>query len=212
MFYDIIKRILDLVLTSILIVLFLPVWIIVPILIKLNSSGPVFAGTPQRIGKNGKLFHMYKFRSMIQNAHRLLRTDPKFKRLYEKYKKNSYKLAEDPRVTRVGWWLRRLSLDEAPQFINVLKGEMSLVGPRAYYPDELKKQQKKYPQTRKHVKILLSAKPGITGYWQVVGRSEINFDKRVKMDADYVKKKSILYDLWIILRTPIAMISGRGAL
>lgn len=212
MFYDIIKRILDLVLTSILVVLFLPVWIIVPILIRLGSSGPVFADTPQRIGKNGKLFHMYKFRSMIQNAHRLLRTDPKFKRLYEKYKKNSYKLAEDPRVTRVGRWLRRFSLDEAPQFINVLKGEMSLVGPRAYYPDELKKQQKKYPQTRKHVKILLSAKPGVTGYWQVVGRSEINFDKRVKMDADYVKKKSILYDLWIILRTPIAMISGRGAL
>lgn len=212
MFYDIIKRILDLVLTSILVVLFLPVLIIVPILIRLNSSGPVFADTPQRIGKNGKLFHMYKFRSMIQNAHRLLRTDPQFKKLYEKYKKNSYKLAEDPRVTRVGWWLRRFSLDEAPQFINVLNGEMSLVGPRAYYPDELKKQQKKYPQTRKHVKILLSAKPGITGYWQVVGRSEINFDKRVKMDADYVKKKSILYDLWIILRTPIAMISGRGAL
>lgn len=212
MFYDITKRILDIVLTSILIVLFLPVWIIVPILIKLGSSGPVFADTPKRVGKGGKLFRMYKFRSMIQNAHRLLRTDPKFKKLYKKYKRNSYKLAEDPRVTGVGRILRRFSLDEAPQFINVLKGEMSLVGPRAYYPDELEKQQKTYPQTRKYVKILLSAKPGITGYWQVAGRSEINFDKRVKMDADYVRKKSILYDLWLILKTPAAMISGKGAL
>jgi len=212
MFYDIVKRILDVVLTFFLTTLFLPVWIFVPILIKLDSSGPLFADTPKRVGNNGQFFRMYKFRSMIQNAHRILRTDPKFKKLYKKYKKNSYKLAGDPRVTRVGWWLRRFSLDEAPQFINVLKGDMSLVGPRAYYPDELEKQQKAYPQTRKYVKILLSAKPGVTGYWQVAGRSEINFDKRVKMDADYVKKRSILYDLWIILKTPTAMISGKGAL
>ena len=143
MFYDIIKRTLDIVLTSILIVFFLPIWIIVPLLIKLDSLGSVFADTPKRVGKGGKLFRMYKFRSMIQNAHRLLRTDPKFRKLYEKYKKNSYKLKYDPRVTRVGRFLRRFSLDEAPQFINVLRGEMSLVGPRAYYRDELAKQQKK---------------------------------------------------------------------
>lgn len=212
MFYDPVKRILDIVLTSILIVFFLPIWLIVPLLIKLDSPGSVFADTPKRVGKGGKLFRMYKFRSMIQNAHRVLRTDPRFRKLYEKYKKNSYKLKYDPRVTWVGHFLRRFSLDEAPQFINVFKGEMSLVGPRAYYPDELEKQQKTYPQTRKYVKILLSAKPGITGYWQVSGRSEINFDKRVKMDAEYVKKRSILYDLWIILKTPWAMISGKGAL
>ena len=97
-------------------------------------------------------------------------------------------------------------------FWNVLKGEMSLVGPRAYYSDELREQQKKYPQTEKSVKIVLSVKPGITGFWQVSGRSEINFDKRIGMDADYVRRRSILYDLWIILKTPWAMITGKGAL
>lgn len=89
---------------------------------------------------------------------------------------------------------------------------MSLVGPRAYYPDELRNQQKKYPNTREAVKVVLSVKPGLTGYWQVSGRSEVNFDKRIQMDASYVKKRSIIYDLWIILKTPWAMISGKGAL
>lgn len=210
--YEEAKRILDLTLAVILLIIFLPFWILIPIAIKLDSQGPIFAEIPKRVGKNGKFFKMHKFRSMVANAHQLLRTDPKFKKLYEKYKNNSYKLADDPRITRVGHWLRRFSLDELPQLINVLKGEMSTVGPRAYYPDELKKQQEVYPQTKKYVKILLSTKPGITGYWQVSGRSEINFDKRVQMDKEYVEKKSILYDLWIILKTPWAMISGLGAL
>lgn len=210
--YEACKRIIDVVFSLILIVLFLPAWLIVPILIKLDSPGSVLAVTPSRVGRNDRLFHMYKFRSMIKNAHQLLRTDPKLKKLYRQYEKNSYKLADDPRVTRVGRWLRRFSLDEAPQFFNVLRGEMSLVGPRAYYPDELAKQQQVYPQTKRYVKILLSAKPGVTGYWQVAGRSEINFDKRVKMDAEYVKKKSVWYDLLIIIKTPWAMVSGKGAL
>lgn len=210
--YEAAKRILDLVFSTLLILLFSPFWLIIPILIKLDSKGPLFAEIPERVGKHGRLFKMYKFRSMIANAHQLLKTDPHFKKLYEKYQRNSYKLADDPRITLVGRFLRRFSLDELPQLINVLKGEMSLVGPRAYYPDELKKQQEAYPKTKKYVKILLSAKPGITGYWQVSGRSEINFDKRVKMDKDYVEKRSILYDLWIIFKTPWAMISGKGAL
>jgi len=91
-----------------------------------------------------------------------------------------------------------------------LKGEMSVVGPRAYYPDELENQQNKYPHTRSAVKVVLSVKPGITGFWQVSGRSEINFDKRIEMDAAYVKKRSIVYDFWIILKSPWAMISGKG--
>jgi exopolysaccharide production protein ExoY len=99
-----------------------------------------------------------------------------------------------------------------PQLFNILKGDMSLVGPRAYYPDELKEQQLKYPQTQQAVSVVLSIKPGLTGYWQVSGRSEINFDKRIEMDATYVRKRSIIYDLWIILKTPWAMISGQGAL
>lgn len=178
----------------------------------MDSDGPAFADTPERVGKNGQLFKMYKFRSMIENAHVILRQNPKFTKLYDKYRKGSYKLKDDPRITRVGHFIRKHSLDEVPQLLNVLKGDMSLVGPRAYYPDELKEQQAKYPQTKEAVSIVLSIKPGITGYWQVSGRSEINFDKRIEMDATYVRKRSIIYDLWIILKTPWAMISGQGAL
>jgi len=125
---------------------------------------------------------------MVVNAHEKLRRDPKLAKLYGEYKRNSYKLKEDPRVTRVGRFIRKHSLDEIPQIMNVLKGEMSLVGPRPYYPDELIEQQRKYPHTRDLVKVVLSAKPGITGQWQVSGRSEVNFDKRIQMDADYVKR------------------------
>lgn len=210
--YEKAKRILDLIMAALLIIVFSPILLVMPILITLGSPGPVFAEIPRRVGKGKKLFRMYKFRSMVANAHTLLKTDPKFRKLYEQYKKNSYKLKKDPRITRVGVFLRRFSLDELPQVFNILKGEMSLVGPRAYYPDELKEQQKKYPQSRQHVKELLQVKPGITGYWQVHGRSEINFDKRVKMDAFYAQKRSIFQDILIILKTPWIMISGKGAL
>ena len=193
-------------------VIFSPIVFLVSIAIKIDSKGPILADTPERVGKNGKLFKMFKFRSMIQNAHEILRENPKFAKFYEEYRKGSYKLKDDPRITGVGHFIRRHSLDEVPQLINVLRGEMSLVGPRAYYPDELRNQQRKYPHTKEAVKIVLSVKPGITGYWQVSGRSEINFDKRIKMDASYVHKRSILYDLLIILRTPWAMVSGKGAL
>jgi lipopolysaccharide/colanic/teichoic acid biosynthesis glycosyltransferase len=212
MLYDVLKRLIDIVLAIVLIVVFSPILLFIPILIKLDSPGPVFAEIPRRVGKDKKRFRMYKFRSMIANAHQLLRTDPEFKRLYEQYKKNSYKLKDDPRITRVGTFLRRFSLDELPQVFNVLRGEMGIVGPRAYYPDELRDQQKKYPDTRGYVKELLNTKPGITGYWQVTGRSEINFDKRVKMDVEYVRRRSILEDLIIVAKTPWVMFSGKGAL
>ena len=211
-FYELAKRLMDVACSSILIVIFSPVILIVSLAIKLDSEGPVFADTPERVGKNGKLFKMYKFRSMIENAHEILRENPKFIKLYDRYKKNSFKLKDDPRITRVGHFIRKHSLDEVQQLFNVLRGDMSLVGPRAYYPDELREQQKKYPQTKEAVSIVLSIKPGITGYWQVSGRSEINFDKRIEMDATYVRKRSVIYDLWIILKTPWAMISGQGAL
>ena len=211
-FYELIKRLMDIVCSSILIMIFSPVILIVSIAIKLDSEGPILADTPERVGRNGKLFKMYKFRSMIENAHEILRENPRFTKLYDRYKKNSFKLKDDPRITRTGHFLRKHSLDEVPQLFNILKGDMSLVGPRAYYPDELKEQQKKYPQTKEAVSIVLSIKPGLTGYWQVSGRSEINFDKRIEMDATYVRKRSIIYDLWIILKTPWAMISGQGAL
>ena len=195
-----------------LLVFFSPVVVIIAIAIKLDSKGPILADTPKRVGKDGKLFKMYKFRSMVENAHEILRGNPKYAKLYNVYKKGSYKLKDDPRITGVGHFIRKHSLDEIPQALNILKGEMSLVGPRAYYPDELRDQQKKYPHTIESVKIVLSVKPGVTGFWQVSGRSEINFDKRIEMDATYVKKRSLLYDLWIIAATPSAMITGRGAL
>ena len=211
MLYKITKRIVDIIGSAVLSLLFLPVCIATAVAIKLDSSGPVLADTPQRVGKDGRLFKLYKFRSMIINAHEKLRNDPRLTKLYIEYKRNSYKLREDPRVTHVGRFIRRHSLDEIPQLLNVLRGEMSLVGPRPYYPDELVEQQRKYPHTKDLVKIVLSAKPGITGYWQVSGRSEVNFDKRIKMDADYVRQRSLFMDIMILLKSPWAMISGKGA-
>lgn len=209
--YEFCKRSLDILFSLALLLFFLPICIIVAIAIKLDTPGPILADTPSRIGKGGRLFKMYKFRSMIQNAHELLRVDPHFKKLFEDYKTGSYKLKNDPRVTKVGRFIRKHSLDEIPQLINIIKGDMSLVGPRAYYSDELTDQQKKYPETRDSVRVVLSIRPGLTGYWQVSGRSEINFDKRIQMDAEYVANRSFFYDIEIILRTPWAMISGKGA-
>ncbi len=205
------KRVIDLIGAIILLVVFSPIYILTAIAISIDSSGPVLADVPERIGKDGKKFKMYKFRSMVVNAHHLLRTDPRFHHLYEEYKKGSYKLKKDPRITSMGKFIRKHSLDEIPQLINVLRGEMSLVGPRAYYPDELENQQKKFPHTRKLVAKVLSMKPGITGLWQVSGRSEVNFDKRIAIDASYVNDVSLWMDLKIIFRTPFIMLSGQGA-
>ncbi|OGK35906.1 hypothetical protein A3A93_01260 [Candidatus Roizmanbacteria bacterium RIFCSPLOWO2_01_FULL_38_12] len=205
------KRVMDIVLSLIAIAIFAIPAVIIMILIKLTSKGPVFADVPERIGEKAQKFKMYKFRSMIENAHNLLRTDPRFKKLYYEYKRGSYKLYNDPRVTTVGKFIRKHSLDELPQFVNVFMGDMSLVGPRAYYPDELKNQQRAYPHTQKLMKKVLSVKPGITGLWQVSGRSEINFDERIVMDSMYVDEISLKNDLMIILKTPLVMLTGKGA-
>jgi lipopolysaccharide/colanic/teichoic acid biosynthesis glycosyltransferase len=211
MMYSAVKRLIDIFGGLVLGIIFLPICVVIAICIKADSAGPVLADTPQRVGKNGKLFKLYKFRSMVINAHEKLRRDPQLAKLYGEYKRNSYKLRVDPRVTRVGRFIRKHSLDEIPQLMNVLKGDMSLVGPRPYYPDELVEQQRKYPHTKDLVKVVLSAKPGLTGHWQVSGRSEVNFDKRIKMDADYVKKSSLWLDVVILLKSPWAMVSGKGA-
>ena len=209
--YEVVKRSIDIIGSVFFLIIFSPLLIITAVLIKIASPGPVFADIPKRVGRKGKLFRLYKFRSMIVNAHNLMKTDPKFKHLYKVYKASSYKLYEDPRVTKIGKVIRRFSIDEMPQFINVLMGDMSIVGPRAYYKDELTEQQKKYPYTIELVREVLRVKPGITGYWQVSGRSEVNFDKRIEMDAYYARKRSVLFDILIILKTPWAMISGKGA-
>lgn len=205
------KRLVDIVVSIILLIFFSPLALLISFLIMFDSKGPILADVPERIGEKGKKFKMYKFRSMIINAHFLLRIDPRFKQLFDEYKRSSYKLKKDPRVTRVGKFIRRHSIDEIPQLLNVLKGEMSMVGPRAYYPDELENQLRQYPHTKKLVNQVLSVKPGITGLWQVTGRSEINFDKRIMIDADYVKSISLWKDVKIMLLTPLVMVSGRGA-
>lgn len=210
--YEALKRILDLIAAFLGIIFWFPVMAIIALLIKLDSKGPVLADTPKRVGKKGRLFRMYKFRSMVIGAHNLLHCDSRYKDLLQKYQQNSYKLGinEDPRITKVGKFIRKTSLDELPQLFNILRGEMSIVGPRAYYSYELEEQQKKYPHTERFVKIILQAKPGLTGLWQISGRSEVNFDKRVQMDAEYVQKRSILFDIWIILKTIPAVLFGRG--
>lgn len=212
MFYLTIKRLFDIVFSVFLLLAFSPVILLTAIAIVVDSPGPIFADTPMRVGKDGKLFRMYKFRSMVRNAYKILSDDPEYKKLYEEYKKSGFKLKHDPRITHVGKFIRKFSLDEIPQFFNVLKGDMSVVGPRAYYADELNYQQKKYPHTKDAVKIVLSVKPGITGLWQVSGRSEINFDKRIQMDAKYATRHSVFYDLYIVSKTPQAMLSGKGAM
>lgn len=211
MFYEITKRTIDIVGSIFLLVLFSPILMLTTAAIKLTSPGPIMADTPKRVGRKGKLFYPYKFRSMILNAHLLLRKDPRFMKLYSEYKKSSFKLHKDPRITKVGKLIRKHSIDEIPQLLNVLKGEMSIVGPRPYYPDELVQQQQRYPQTQKLVKEVLSVRPGITGFWQVSGRSEVNFDKRIEMDAFYARKKSIFFDILILLKTPWVMLTGKGA-
>ncbi len=215
MYYEIVKRIIDIVSSIVLLILFSPILLITAIAIRLTSEGPILVERDnshmKRLTKGGKVFRLYKFRSMRVNADRLLENDPKFKSLYEEYKNSSFKLHKDPRVSRVGKFIRKYSIDEMPQLFNVLKGEMSLVGPRPYFIDELKEQQSKYPYTKDLVKQTLTVKPGITGFWQVSGRSAVNFDKRIEMDAYYASKKSLFMDLMIMIKTPFVMISGVGA-
>jgi len=212
MFFHATKRLIDIVGSVFLLIIFSPLLVISAVAIKLTSPGPILADTPKRVGRDGKLFYPYKFRSMIVNAYTLLKTDPRFKKAYEEQQKSGkYKIMKDPRVTPVGKIIRKHSIDEIPQLFNVLKGEMSIVGPRPYYSEELEKQQKIYPKTKELVKEVLKVKPGITGFWQVSGRSDVNFDKRIEMDAYYARKRSIFLDILVLLKTPWTMISGKGA-
>lgn len=215
MLYDIIKRLTDILGSLFLIILFSPVMILTSIIIALTSKGPILVEEKnvhmKRIGKDGKIFRLYKFRSMPVNADILIAKDPRFRKLRQEWKRSNFKLHEDPRVTKFGKFIRKYSIDEMPQLFNVLKGEMSIVGPRPYHVDEIEEQQTRYPGTEKYVKITQTVKPGITGYWQVTGRSSVNFDRRIEMDAEYATKKSLWSDIVIILKTPFAMLSGQNA-
>ena len=202
--YRYLKRPLDLILSLILFLLFLPIWIIGPLVIWLDSGWPVIY-SPRRVGQNSRPFRLYKFRTMIKDADRVLYQ--KDKRLLKKFKAGDWKLAADPRITKLGRWLRNLTIDEFPQLYNVVCSDMSLVGPRAYIPKELVEQGEKYPQTKPWLKTILTVKPGITGPWQTSGRNVIPFDKRASMDLNYAKHYNFWWDLLIILKTPAAMLS-----
>ncbi len=206
MFYFAVKRFFDIIFATTLMILFLPVWIIIPILIKLDSPGRIFFWQ-ERIGKNKRIFKILKFRTMVADAEEYWKKNPI---LYEKFKKLSWKLTleEDPRITKVGKILRQTSIDEFPQLYNILKGDMSLVGPRPIRKLEIADAVKRYgKEIKPTIDESLTVKPGLTGAWQVSGRNTIPWDQRVQMDADYAKRKNILDDFAIIIKTPLAMIS-----
>jgi len=207
MLFPIVKRTIDIVSSITLLLLFLPILILVSLIIKLTSPGPIFF-KQKRVGKDG-LFCMYKFRSMrIGDNDKFLKE--KYPELWTKYKNNDWKLSanEDPRITPIGKFVRATSIDEMPQFINVLHGEMSLVGPRAYRDEELNEYAIKYPDTKKYITDIRSIKPGITGPWQVSGRNSLSFEKRAKLDSDYANNRSIFNEFIIIFKTPLAMFSN----
>ena len=204
-----IKRALDIAGSAALLILLLPVFVVIAALIKLTSGGPVLY-RQERVGRGGKSFTMLKFRTMFTNAdegvHREYVTQFIAARQAGEGDENRvFKIIGDSRVTRLGHLLRRSSLDELPQFWNVLKGEMSLVGPRPPLPYEVEHYK------RWHRRRLTDAKPGVTGLWQVKGRSQTTFDEMVRLDLRYAKTQSLRKDLEILLATPRAVVTGKGA-
>ena len=208
--YDFFKRTLDLIAGIGVLVLFLPVFVVTPIWMKLSTLGPVFY-KQKRVGKNGVTFEIYKFRTMVINADEMLMKDPEFAKRFKKKSGWKFDADNDPRITKVGRFLRKFSLDELPQVFNILKGEMSIVGPRAYrrddVGDEIEEQLKLYPELREEMKIVLTVKPGLTGPWQTSGRNKLPWDERVHLDYQYASRKSIWYDVELILKTPSSMLS-----
>jgi len=198
-----IKRLMDILFVLFGGILILPFLLIIALLIKVTSSGPVLY-KHKRLGKNGKPFYAYKFRTMKKNAEQLLeellKSDPAIREEWEKY----HKLKNDPRVTAVGKVLRHISFDEFPQLINIIKGEMSLVGPRPIVNEEIEKYGDDFDR-------IFSIRPGLTGLWQVSGRSDTNYSERISYDTYYLQSWSAWLDLWIILKTFGSIIMGRGA-
>lgn len=188
-----IKRMFDVVFALFVLTVFSPVYLILMILVALNSKGPIFY-VQQRIGKNYRPFNCIKFRTMIDNADEALETIMQESDRVRQEFQDSFKLKQDPRITKIGKFLRLTSLDEFPQFWNVLKGEMSVVGPRPLVPEELSKYGHK-------IDTVLKIKPGITGLWQVSGRNDIPYPKRVKIDVYYATSHNWLLDLWIVYKT-----------
>ena len=200
-----IKRVVDIILSIIGIVFLIPMSIIILILnLITQNKGPIFY-KHTRIGKNGKSFTMYKFRTMYNGADKDLEKVFSENKDYKNEWEKSFKLQKDPRVTRVGKFLRKTSIDEMPQFINVLKGDMSIVGPRPVTEKELER----FGLAKDKV---LSMKQGITGYWATHGRTNTTYEERVKMEEKYIDNFSLFLDLKIMLRTIITVIRKEGAI
>lgn len=199
--YLIVKRVIDILGSLFGIILLFPIFLLIGVVIKLEDpTGPVFYAH-QRLGKSGTFIPVYKFRSMYQNADKMIDS---FTEEQKKEYQENFKLKNDPRVTKVGKILRKTSLDELPQLLNVLKGEMSIVGPRPIVTAELEKYAG-------YEELLLSVPPGLTGMWQAFGRSDISYEERVQMDVEYVKKRSFSLDFKVVIYTVVSVIKGTGA-
>ena len=201
--YLVIKRLFDLFASTIGIIILLPVFIIIIFLIKKEDKGSAFF-TQERIGKNGKLFRLYKFRSMVHNADDILYEMLKDPEISREYKKNM-KLPNDPRITKIGKFIRKTSLDELPQLINVFLGHMCLIGNRPYLPREKEDMEE-------HFSSIVKCKPGVTGFWQIHGRSNTTFEDRLKMDTTYSYTKTLKNDIKILLKTVKHVVSKEGAI
>ncbi|MFN3698979.1 MAG: sugar transferase, partial [Dictyoglomus sp.] len=193
------KEIIDILLGTLGLIVFSPLFLIISILIKLDSKGPVFY-KHLRVGRHGRPFYLWKFRTMYKDADKILDRYPELKREFEK----EFKLKNDPRITKIGRFLRKFSLDEIPQIFNILKGEMSIVGPRPVTFKELEKYGS-------YADEILRVKPGLTGLWQVSGRSDVDYSQRVKFDLYYIQNWSVLLDIKIILKTIPSVLFGKGA-
>ncbi|WP_291677247.1 sugar transferase [Clostridium sp.] len=197
--YEVIKRLIDVVCSFLGVLVLSPLFIIIAIIIKTTSKGPVFF-SQKRVGKNGKEFNMYKFRSMVVNAEELK------EKLADQNEMSGpmFKMKDDPRVTKVGKFIRKTSIDELPQLWNVLKGDMSLVGPRPSLPKEV-------AQFEEWMYKRLEVKPGLTCYWQVSGRNNIDFEDWMKLDIKYVDERSTWIDIKLIFKTVGVLFGDKNA-
>lgn len=197
--YYFIKRLIDICASLIGIMFLTPIITAVAIAIKLDSKGPIIF-SQERVGKNGKKFKMYKFRSMVIDAEQLL------EKLKNKNEMSGpmFKMKEDPRITRVGKFIRKTSIDELPQLFNIIKGDMSLVGPRPNLPSEVEK-------FNDYHKLKLLAKPGLTCYWQVMGRNSIGFEDWMKLDVKYIEERNLWIDIKLIIKTFFVLFGDKNA-
>lgn len=196
-----IKRVIDVILASVALILLSPLFAIIAIAIKIDSKGPVFFAH-KRIVKNGKIIKLYKFRSMVINAEELIKSfTPEQMREY----KENYKLTNDPRITKVGKFLRKTSLDELPQLINIINGDLSIIGPRPVVADELEK----YGVNKDK---FLSVTPGLTGYWAANGRSNTTYEQRMEMELYYIDNLSLKMDIKVFFKTILSVLKKEGAI